>query len=221
MAIDLYVNFGSPPCRTVIMVAKHLGIEVNKKVFDSMNNEHLNPEFIAINPQHTVPTIVDDGFALWESRAIAQYLAGKVKSDLYPSDLKKRATVDRLLQFDMGTLSKTGMEYFAPLIRTGSVGDEEKHKAFKQSLDYLNGFLEGNKYVAGNHVTIADLSIVATISTIQFALDYDFSHWKNINQWLKTIEKELPYYEEINVVPLKNFKDNVLPKLKEKFAANK
>jgi len=221
MAIDLYINSGSPPCRTVLMVAKQLGIEVNQILFNTLDGEHLTPEFLAMNPQHTVPTIVDDGFALWESRAIAQYLANKVKSDLYPSDLKKRATVDRLLQFDMGTLSKTGMEYFAPLFRTGSVGDEEKHKAFKQSLDYLNGFLEGNKYVAGNDLTIADLSIVSNVSTIQLLADFDFSNWKNIVQWLKTLEKELPYFEEINVVPLKFFKDNILPKLKEKFAANK
>ena len=113
------------------------------------------------------------------------------------------------------------MVFQYPIIRTGSLGDEEKLKAFKQSLDYLNGFLEKNKYVAGNDLTIADLSILASLSSILLLADYDFENWKNINKWLKTLQKELPYFEEINVVPLKFFKDNVLPKLTERFAKNK
>ena len=51
--------------------------------------------------------IDDDGYILWESRAIMQYLCNQYApdSDLYPSDPQKRATVDRLLNFDLKTLS--------------------------------------------------------------------------------------------------------------------
>lgn len=64
-----------------------------------------------MNPFHVVPTLEDsDGFVVWESRAIAAYLIqsrGKgegVAEELYPSDLKKRITVDKFLQYDLGTL---------------------------------------------------------------------------------------------------------------------
>lgn len=60
-----------------------------------------------MNPCHTLPVIDDDGFVLWESRSIMQYLCNQYAPDstLYPRDFAKRATVDRLLYFDLKTLS--------------------------------------------------------------------------------------------------------------------
>lgn len=59
-----------------------------------------------MNPQHTVPTLDDDGFYIWDSHAISTYLVGKYGKDdsLYPRDLHKRAIIDQRLHFDSGIL---------------------------------------------------------------------------------------------------------------------
>ncbi|XP_034127071.1 glutathione S-transferase D1-like isoform X2 [Drosophila guanche] len=86
--LDLYYMPSPGASRAVIMTAKAVGVDLNKKVVDVMAREHLKPEFIKINPQHTIPTLVDNGFVLWESRAILIYLVEKYGKDdsLYPKD---------------------------------------------------------------------------------------------------------------------------------------
>ncbi len=66
-----------------------------------------------LNPQHTVPTIVDDGMSLWESRAIITYLCNQYapNSPLYPNDVQERALVDKWLQFDLGALYKSILDF--------------------------------------------------------------------------------------------------------------
>lgn len=86
--MDFYYSPLSPPCRSVQLVAKALGLELNLKLVNMLEKEHLKPEFVKINPQHTIPTLVDNDFVIWESRAILVYLIEKyAKNDaLYPKD---------------------------------------------------------------------------------------------------------------------------------------
>lgn len=71
-----------------------------------------------MNPQHTIPTVIDDGFILTESRAILMYLANKYganEESLYPTDPEKRALVDMRLCFDLATLYVRMSETFVSL----------------------------------------------------------------------------------------------------------
>ncbi|CAK1579732.1 unnamed protein product [Parnassius mnemosyne] len=119
MTINFYYMMGSPPCSTVTMTIAALGIESEIKYHsvDCMADEHLKPEYIKMNPQHTVPTIEDDGFVLCESRAISRYLVNKYGkgSALYPEDVQARAVIDQRLDFDLGTLYSRFMEYYVSM----------------------------------------------------------------------------------------------------------
>lgn len=98
----LYYMAGSPPANAVLLLIKHLGLDVEVKVIDFLKGEHKTPEFLKLNPAHEVPVLVDGEFVLTESRAILAYLVNsrKAGSDLYPADAKKRARVDQRLNYD-------------------------------------------------------------------------------------------------------------------------
>jgi len=199
----------SPPCRAVWMCIKELGVEVDMRQIDMYKKaEHIKPWFVKMNPQHTVPTIDHEGFILWESRAIMSYLVGKFGKDdsLYPNDPQKRANVDRMLYFDIGTLYKSMIDYFQPILYKGATGDPQKANALKQSLDYLDMYLDETEYVAGDELTIADFSLLATVTHLE-GLDWSYKSYEKIQRWVTKLKTELPYYNECNVAGIAMFKE--------------
>lgn len=150
---------------------------------------------VQMNPQHVIPTINDDGFCLWESRAILGYLANKYdKTGLwYPTDAVARAHVDQKLYFDMGTLYQRYAEYYYPQMFAQQPADPEKYKKIEEAFAFLDTALEGKKYATGNNPTIADYALVASVSTFDvsgFAVD----KYPNVQRWYETAQA-LPGYE--------------------------
>ncbi|GIZ00612.1 glutathione S-transferase 1, partial [Caerostris extrusa] len=140
-------------------------------------------------------------------RAIMTYLVNKYAPNnlIYPKDPKKRAVVDMMLNFDQGTLYRSQVEYLYPMIFRGEPPDPVKEYSYRSSLISLEHSLEKNAYVAGKHLTLADFSIVANISLAE-AYNYNFKHFPNIASWMWRLKNELPFYREINEIPLLQFK---------------
>ncbi|CAG0922622.1 unnamed protein product [Notodromas monacha] len=121
MGLRLYYLPHSPPCRAVKLLAAELGLDLEIKPVNLWAGDHLKDEFLALNPTHTVPTLDDNGFVIWDSHAILQYLMnkyGKDSSDLYPQDPEKRAVIDNRLCFDLGTLNANIRDYYVSFVFT-------------------------------------------------------------------------------------------------------
>ncbi|MEK7245201.1 MAG: glutathione S-transferase N-terminal domain-containing protein, partial [Pseudomonadota bacterium] len=59
----------------VIWACDEMNLPFEREDIGGPFGRNKDPEYLALNPNGTVPTIVEDGFALWESNAIVRYLA--------------------------------------------------------------------------------------------------------------------------------------------------
>src|SRR3954447_12801204 len=104
--MKLYHNPLSPNVRRVRLTAAVLGISLDEHKVDFAKGEHKTPEYLALNPNGAVPTLVDGDFVLTESRAIMQYLAAKrPESGLLPREERARAEVTRWQFWDASHFS--------------------------------------------------------------------------------------------------------------------
>lgn len=107
MPFDFYFSFDSTPSRAVWALAKYLGIDFTEHVVNFKAGGAKTTQFLKMNPSHTVPTIMDSdengqAFAIFESRAILQYLVNRYAPGhaLYPEDPKVRVQIDQFLFWD-------------------------------------------------------------------------------------------------------------------------
>lgn len=166
-------------------------------------------QLLQINTEQVIPTIVDDGFHLWESRAIMIYLVEAYGKDdsLYSKIPKEQAVINQRLYFDMGTLYQNLSEYYYPQLFDNLPADPEKLKKADRAVDLLNTFLEANEYVAGDRLTIADFSIIASLSTFT-CIGYDYKKFPNVARWYDKLISTIPGHE-INEEGLQNLKEYI------------
>ncbi len=100
VAIVLYYGSGSPYAWKVQLALEHKALPYERRVLSFAAGDTRKPEFLALNPRHRVPTIDDDGFVLYESNAIVEYLDEQYPgrgAPLFPGDGRTRALVRRLV----------------------------------------------------------------------------------------------------------------------------
>ncbi|GJQ82543.1 putative glutathione S-transferase, C-terminal domain [Trypoxylus dichotomus] len=198
--MDLYITSMSIPCNTVLLVAKALKLNLKVKEVDLEHGDNKTPEFLKMNPQHTVPTLDDSGFYIWESRAILTYLVNKYGSrddPLYPRDPKPRALVEQRLYFDAISLYPAFAKCYFPLLFGGKneVNPDDLQNA-KDVFELFDVFLESTEYVAVDTFTVADVALTATVTAFELC-QFDLSPYKRVSLWFSKAKEVCPGYQDI------------------------
>ncbi|XP_065369625.1 glutathione S-transferase 1-like [Calliphora vicina] len=213
--LTLYGLDLSPPHRACVLTLKALNLPFEYKSVNFLEKQHLTEDYLKKNPQHTVPTLEDDGHFIWDSHAIITYLVSKYGKDdtLYPKDLLKRALVDQRLHFESGVVFTGSLRNITcPLIMKNETRiPQHKIDAIVETYDFLEVFLKDSPYVAGDHLTVADFSIVSTVTTLVAFVEIDSAKYPKVTAWIKRLEA-LPYYHEANAVGNKIFVDIIKSK---------
>jgi len=152
-----------------------------------------------MNPAGTMPTLDDNGLHIWESRAIVMYLMQKYggNNKMYPKDVDARALVDNMLFYDDGVIFPKCAEFFYPQIFYAQPADPTKEAAMKDKLDVLEKTLERNPYIAGPHLTVADLVILVGAIAMADACLYDMGAFPHVKKWMEKCKQEIPHFDEV------------------------
>ncbi|MDX2088792.1 MAG: glutathione S-transferase family protein [Kofleriaceae bacterium] len=191
--MKLYNVDASPNCFRVRAVINELDLSV--ELID-VNLRARSEEFLAVSPGGKVPGFVDDdGFTLFESRAINNYLASKAPArGLYPDDYKRRAIVDQwsywhaihlgpavnALTFERVGKVAWGMGTPDEAVITAKLAE------IAQFLPVLERGLAGKTWLAGS-LTTADFAVASTFVARRQA-NIPLDNFPNVTAWLERIE---------------------------------
>jgi glutathione S-transferase len=100
MSLILYYGSGSPYAWRAQFALEHKALPYERKILSFSEGDTRKPEFIALNPRHQVPVLVDGDFVLYESNAIVEYLDEAYPATgapLFPGDARTRALARRFI----------------------------------------------------------------------------------------------------------------------------
>src|SRR3984893_2693878 len=197
---------GSPNGRKVEAVILHLGLDVEIRNHDLFNGELRSSDYLAINSNAKVPTLVDRDFKLWESAAIMQYLADKTGDNaLFPRNPRSRADITRWQSWEglyfnaaLGTLA---FETIAKPRHNAGAPDtalvEQACATLSRFAPVLDAHMDGRKYLVDDQLTLADYSMAAFEPYVNL-VPFNFAPYRHIHtyfvrmrqseHWMRTVK---------------------------------
>lgn len=177
--------------RRALLAATHLHAPVELVMVDLASGEQRTPGFLQINPNHRVPVLDDDGFVLWESHAIMQYLADKTpQQTIYPTGARERADVNRWLFWCaahlMPAIAILNWEnHIKGLLGLGEPDPAAVTRGEEQMREFggvLDAHLAQREWISGNTLTLADFAIAAPLADRARAR-LPINDYANLRRW--------------------------------------
>jgi GST-like protein len=191
--IRLY-TWGTPNGKKVSIMLEEIGMPYEVHPINLGQGDQLKPDYLAINPNNKIPSIVDtdgpDGkpLTLFESGAILMYLAEK-SGKLWPANMRQRYLVIQWLMFQMGGVGPMfgQANYFFRLEEKVPYAIERYHKEALRLYGVLEKALTQNEYLAREY-SIAD------IATYPWVWRHEMHHVKleefpNVKRWYDKISE--------------------------------
>ncbi|KAI0048491.1 glutathione S-transferase [Auriscalpium vulgare] len=194
MVLKLYGGSMSTCTRRVAVVAREAGVPYELVVVDHRNKQHKTPEYLKHQPFGLIPYIQDeDGFELYESRAICRYIAtleSAKDTTLVPKGRKANALFEQAMSIEQNNFDPLASaiakeKVFNPMngIQPNEAHVAELVEQLKSKLDVYDVILGKQKYLAGNEITLADLFHLSFGSLLVATGLGLFEERPNVSRW--------------------------------------
>jgi len=190
--IDLYTA-PTPNGHKASCTLEAMGLEYETHFINIGEGEQKTPEYLAINPNGRIPTIVDrdnDDFAVFESGAIMIYLAEKT-GKLMPTDTKGRSRVIQWLMFQMGGVgpmmgqANVFYRYFPEKIQPAI---DRYQNECRRLFEVLDTHLGNNEWLADDY-SIADIANWCWVRTHKWS-GVSVDGLDNLDRWVNVMRDQ-------------------------------
>lgn len=178
-----------------VIFLEEAGVPYELTFIDFNKREQKAPDYMKLNPNGRIPTIVDRAkgdFAVFESGAILWYLAEKFGKFL-PTEPKARSETLQWLMFQMGGIGPMMGQamYFQRIAAPNGHDEPFSTKRYldetRRLLEVLNARLGGRDWLAGNDYTIADMATYPWARAYVWA-KVDVSDLSHLQVWFDRID---------------------------------
>jgi glutathione S-transferase len=142
------------------MTAHENGAPFEFVLVDLAKGEHKQPAHLARQPFGQVPALDDEGFALFESRAIARYIDGKSGGVLTPKDARGRALMEEWISIETSNFSPHAMKFIYQFVFKRPQADDVLQTAGEKldlALGVLDKQLASSPFLTGDNFSLADV----------------------------------------------------------------
>jgi glutathione S-transferase len=191
--IKLYTFPPSTNSRKVRIALLEKGLEFERINIDLSKREQKNPDYLKIHPFGQVPALDDEGFIIYDSTVINEYLEDEYPyPSLMPKDSEGRARA-RLMEDFRDTHFNL---YFVHLIQEMRKPEGERdaqridnaRAELTKAFDRIESELNGNDYLAGSF-SLADVAFMSNIELLdRFAIPVDANKYKNTVAWIARLK---------------------------------
>lgn len=190
----LYDSPVSGNCYKVRLLFAHLGIPYERRAMDVVDRSNRREVLGDLNPSLRVPTLVlDDGKPLAESNAILWYFGEGTR--FVPDDKYQRAQVLQWMFYEQYELEPSlavvrfWLAYSGRPDGLSTERREELTKAGYRVLATMNRHLEGRRFLVGDALTIADISLYA-YTHVAHEGGFDLGDYSALRAWLDRVGSE-------------------------------
>ena len=170
-----------------MIAAQYAKVEI-ETVPVEMGKSNKTDEFLALNPWGKIPTLETPDGGIWESNAIARFVARSTENSLFGKSPFEAAQVEQWVDWVRGDLELTASVWLYPIYGFLPLVPEATEKAKEDILklmNVLNNFLENRNYFVGDDVTLADIVVSCTLTPLYMKVfDNSFRQsFENVNRW--------------------------------------
>ena len=158
--MKIYGHPMSTCTRKVLTTLNEIGMVYEFEVIDFAKGEHKQRPHLDRQPFGQVPAIDDNGFQLYESRAISRYLDDKVGGKLVPKDIQGRARMEQWISIETSDFTPSAMKFIYEHVfhrKQDEAVLAAAHQGLGTALDIMDRHLAESPFMAGEAFTLADV----------------------------------------------------------------